>query len=316
MTAQERAADRNSGSKTSGSSWPKWLLGIGVGCAVVCLVGAVLVGVGVFKSVSCCFEHTQANSAVRTETFEFATLMHYEDYDGAYEMLAASRQSKLSREEFEDQLEPYRDDLADRSPFPVDSTSQVGDEGLWETSSRWRGTVQFVPRGSAEAVEMEVVLNVTERDTGGYAAEIVDWQMSRTSFDRAETRYARTALRFHRQLTQGDFDAARGMLPVGSEYSMGEQSQQAPDAFAEVMEPTVRRLDEMETVFVYALHPMGDPDKIRVELRMTDALEATYSMDFIVSKGRVYDVSGVRRVAPGSEDAPEAAIRWLLDGGE
>lgn len=294
------AAQGPSGAAGSNSTFPKWLKITGIGCAVICLVVTVLMALGVFQAVSCCTDTHRAGIQAQSTGFEFANALHDGDYDAAYELLAESKKEETSRAEFEQAFAPHESMWTARGPYPVryephvegreNQEPQLGD--LNDLQRRWRVGTAFAAEDGSEALNLQLAIEFDEDGGEELSGGITDWEIQSASWNPAETVYGQTALRFHERLERRNFTDARLRLAPDSELG-GMQE----EAFVEELRPVFERFDEMEDVRVHSLHSIGDPNALRVEMRMTDAEGGVYAVDYVVDWGDlVHDVSEVRRI--------------------
>ncbi len=284
-----------SGGQGGGSIWKKLFLITGLGCAVLVLVGALLMGLGVFRVATCCIEHGEKQEYMRTATYEFAQSLHGGDYDGAYEMLHESTQQRVTKPEFISEFEELS--LADTPPLPVYGIHHTDRED----ENRWRASVDFAEPRSAEVIALTVHVQDSSIDpeAGSAGLDVDEWEIEHRVRDIEHDRYSEAAMNFHRILRQRNFEGARFRVSRNAGWRGASVEQ-----FAEEMEPLVTELEAMQRAEVYGLYP-EDIHRVRVEVLLSDAAGETYFIDYYV-EAFVQGINSISEIRPAYDVEPRS----------
>lgn len=284
------------GGSGGGSMWKKALLISGLGCAVLVLVGALLMSLGVFRVVTCCVDHGEKQSYLRAAAFEFGEAVHEGDYDRAYGMLDGSKRADVTVEQMGAEFDALG--LREKPPMPVDTAHQTDRDG----EHFWRLEIDFAaPRGEdVVRLKLRVEDATIDVDREPSQVAIADWEVEQRTRTLTDDPYAEAALDFHRRLRGSDFEGARRQVAMGADWRGGDAS-----AFAGQMEPLVEELAAMQSEEVYGLYT-EDNQRVRVELLLTDGDGGMFFIDYYVQRF-LHSISGVSEVRPahGVERSPE-----------
>ena len=275
------------------SVWKKVLLITGLGCAVLVLVGGLLMGLGVFRVATCCIEHGEKQEYLRSASYEFAEALHREDYDRAFGMLDEREREQISLHDFRAEFEELG--LDERPPLPVEMARHIDRE----ERNEWRVDVDFAAPRSSEVIRLSLTIDDDHVDVDADASHlgIRDWEVTRTTRVISQVSYAEAAMRFQRLIRQRDYDAARFMVPHGHEWR-GQSSEE----FAEAVQPLADALATVTHEEVYGLYP-EDNHRLRVQLLVTDVDGDHYFIDYYVGRF-MHGIDSVSELRPAHDVEP------------
>lgn len=304
-------ADYQAGPPTQGGSpWKKVLLAGGIGCAVLLLAGALLIGLGVFRLGACISAETDqqhVGQGLQLQVHEFGEALHRRDYDRAFEMVDESRREEMTRQEFADQFDEYRDYLDQSSPFPIDHTRDRKDGGMCDAGdpaewNDWFLNTYFAGPQSDEALELHLTVQGRMVGEENIEGRIVDWD---TRIDRRpmdEDDYAWVARDFHRELRRGNYREAQAMASM-----FGELERIDRDEFTRQIRPLISRLEEADESRVYGLYPKNHVDVMKVRF-LLEGPEENYFVDYLVDRRKqIYGIGDIEPAdtVPNDEESGE-----------
>ncbi len=207
-------------SSSGGRRWVKWL---GIGCAGISLILALVMIFGGVKVVSCCsdmVETTKLTIVAEGLSQEFAHSIKIKDFATAYKMTSAEHfQTTKSLEQFTAQFTPHEDLLARSMPV-VSGIEALTTSSLKEP--QWKVTVRMLPPDGGEMVTMVLKIGGVVADSKDVTTtlEVLDVQVDRRMRDMAVEAPAVAATEFHDLLRSGDYESAYKLL--GRELPLGE----------------------------------------------------------------------------------------------
>lgn len=267
----------------------------GLGCAVLMLVGALLVGLGVFRVGAFCSaagEHEQVGQDLQLHAYEFGDALHRGDYRRAYGMLDESTQDTISEDEFVDEVSEYESLLAASPPFPVAREQEHLESGVCDAGdpsevSRWRLSTQFAGPKAEEILQMELTSEGRNVDGEIKDQRVVEWQFRKDTRDVEDDGYVWSAIRFHRALNRGDYREAQRVLSVHSELDRFDR-----DLLAEQVSPITVGIDDTDDFRFGGVYPERHVDVLTVRMILEGDDEDLY-VDYKVDwRHDVYDFEG------------------------
>lgn len=282
---------KDSYGSSGGSVWKKVFLVSGLGCAVLVLVGSVLMGLGVFRMATCCVEHGEKQEYLRESGYDFANAVHNGRWDQAHGMLSPSAKEQWSVGDFQQAFVPYEFDR--RPPLTVGRISQNSVDGHTE----WRMTVTFAGPRDSEAVDVRLVVHDDDIDVeaGSGALGIASWEISRLPRDLATTPQGESVLNFHRALKGQDFAAARTRVEMWADWRGDSVAE-----FAATVEPVANALQGSSREEVYGIYP-EEPGRVRVKVRFVGGDGQTYFVDYYV-QGFLHGIDGIGEIRLAHDD--------------
>lgn len=308
-------ADQGGGATGSAgdNSWPKWLKISGIGCAVLLLVGGILLALAVFRTAACCSEFgefAEVLEEVQVETHSSAAALHVGDYQQFYDDLDPAVQETVSVADIEAEFEEFRTYLDASQPFPIRvdldqeefDLMNVGEMDQFEVLTHF-GEPQYRERLQVRLF-VEATMEETDGDEPAVDLRIIDWEAFVEEADFAESRYAQTAQRFHDRIERGDFQNAHHMLVPGLDEGLAALNQ---EEFSAEMEAISERLAAMDRADIQGVYPHDYVDTITVRMLLVDDGEP-YFIDYLVNwQDQVLDVSDVEPAGvPLADIDPEA----------
>ncbi len=284
------------GGPGASSPWKKFFMISGLGCAVLVLVGALFMGLGVFQIATCCADHGEKQNYLRSVGHRFGDAIQNGDYAGAYEMVHESKRETVGFEEFRQEFERY--ELEHRPPFPASETKhfQTGEQ------NRWRVQIPFAEPRSEEVVRVSLFVDDDHIDTEAWSPKNIfgEWEITTDQRPLADSDYADGAVRFYGFLRAREFDAARFLISRRGPLRERDQSE-----LTEYLESLATDLDAIRGEEIYGLSPGEDGDTVRVTMLLTADDGAQYFQDYVIT-ARSYMTRDVSQLRPTADSIPHS----------
>lgn len=283
------------------SPWKKLLMVTGLGCAVLVLVGGLLLGLGVFRVATCCADHGEKQNYLRTIGYQFGEALQNGDYAGAYGMLHESKRKDLSQQAFREAFEHH--DLQRRKAFPVAEARHIQTGG----DNRWGIKIPFAEPRSSEVVTVTVFAEDPHLDLEEWSAQNVfsHWEIGIHRRELVADEYSDGAMRFHGFLQAREFEGARFLIS-----RRGPLRDLDSDARGERLEELADALESTRLEGIYGLYPEPGGDSVRVKVVVSGPDEELYFLDYVITarSKMTRDVSSLRPAdleLPAGEAAPD-----------
>ncbi len=290
-------------SQSGGRRWLKW---VGIGCAGISLIIALIMVFGGFKMVSCCSDMVETGKlTIVAEGFaqEFARSIQNKEFESAYAMTSVEQfQSSKTLEQFTVQFTQHEDLLARSMPV-VSGFESLPSASLKEP--QWKVTMRMLPPDGGEMLVMILKIGTVVSDDKNVDSklELLDVQIDRRTRDIAAEAPAVAAIEFHDLLRLGDYEGAYKRF--GEDFLPGET--EVPDKMSEESFKTF--IKENEAVFTLPVMQVvrigyEDGNQARVDLLVGRPEQKPVVVQYQMSRLSAQSYVGWKVV--GITPAPEA----------
>ena len=282
--------------KTHGGGKNTWstILKIGgVGCAIVLLVGGILLGLGVFRAATCCSEFeelSRVSQEVQAEGHAFAMALHEGEEARAYDKLDDRLKGQVDSDAFAAQVEAWREVLDESRPFPMrlDVDQEDIDFGDIGGFDQWHLTTHFGAPDAERLGELTMLMTSTRDDDGEIEVEVSHWEMESVQRALRDDPYMSLALRFDDHIRRGEYEMARRLLSGQGDWAQleGEEFERRVAELKEIGPGA----DERQAM---GLIPQDHPDWIVARIGYVYEDEEDSYYDFTVGwRGNVLEFNG------------------------
>ncbi len=245
---------------------------VGIGFAVLLLVGGLMTAFGVFKAVTCCSQFMELEGAmleVQDRSYEFALALHEGDAARAHRLLSEEAQAEHSVGELEALIDQLGASLRASRPFPVIVDVDMDEDDLdWSMMSgeisEWRSATHFRAPEDDEVLLLSLRVNTEKLGDGDdveWRSEISGWDFDGTRQDVELNPSAEMARRFYRFVREEEWE--RALMQVGWDRQGGMDARAEAEQWMREMRRDMVR-GEAQAV---ALHPV-DARTMTVQLEV------------------------------------------------
>lgn len=288
-------------SSSGGRRWLKWL---GIGCAGISLIIALIMVFGGFKMVSCCSELLETGKmtiAVEEFSKDFARSVQNQDFEGAYALTSVENyQSTTSLDAFSTQFAVHETLLA--RAMPVVSNIQVLGTSKQEGPG-WDVSVRFLPPDGAEILTMALVIggSAPKDKEAPPRFEVYSVRLETRTRDISAEEPAVAAAEFQNLLRRGDYEAAYARF--GRDVAVGETLEEQEADAAMSQEAFKLFVNENASVLTREVTEVvrveySNSNEALVSLRVVDANQESVLIVYKMARLTVYGGWKVYEIAP------------------
>lgn len=287
---------------------PKWLKIGGIGCAVLVLVGGLLLVLAVYQGVTCCGDFAAAFEEVQVESHQAAAALHLGDYERFHDRLDESVRQDVSPADLEAEFGEYRPYLDASEPFPIriDIDPDEFDAMNVAGGEQFRVHTHFAQPRYEDRLRLSLVVETREAQAEDKDVEvrILDWETAIEEVHFSASEYAQSAERFYNRLQRQDFNSAHQMV---ARMGGGELAGMTGEEFAAEMQPVAERLSGMDRAEVQGVYPGEYLETVTVRMLVVEA-DQPYFFDIMTDReDTIYEVSEIHPAGVDLDEIDPAA---------
>ena len=211
----------SNGSNSSSDSNNIWLW-LGGGCALVLIVGGILLSFGAYKGVTCCQSALERQKKARQFALSFAEDIQGAKYDKAWSKTSERLRLAITKDDLTDRVERVGAQLAETMLRVEGLNQQIGGTNKDTSGSHYVVDVAFMPRAGTSYVVMKTrLINIGKSEQPEFRVDEVEFV--RRARKMAAEPPAQVVQRFNKNVADGNMEGALNQVD-GDAFAAGEST--------------------------------------------------------------------------------------------